>query len=282
MATIGDVFGMLGDMFQNQLMLRLVASAIIVLVGLFLVALSRKVFERIARARSKDRKTIENTQKMIEISIIIVTIFLVIYVLTQQTIIVLFLLGVLLVLIGASWEVVANLAAYYVILMNQRPSKGDYVAVHGFAGRVRDITPFFTLIDNDESVQAVPNRLLLGKGVTVFKEPSIVTVAVRVWGFEDPEVVESLLSVIRSRLLETLKDAIAVPGEAELYIDEITMDGVVIKIDVPMPGYPIKPNKRKIALLLREVAAALKETGYSFSVSVEKPNGMQARWRTIA
>jgi len=282
LATVEEVFRFVGDMFQNQLLVRIVVSLLIILIAMLIILLLRKLFDRISRVRAKDRKTIENTQKMIEISIIIVTLFLIIYVMTQQTIIVLFLLGLLLVLIGASWEVVANLAAYYVILMSQNPSKGDYVAVNGYVGRVREVTPFFTIIDNDESVQAVPNRLILGKGTTMFKEPTTVTIAARVWGFEEPEVVESIISILRSRLEEALKDAIAVPGEAEIYIDEVTMDGVVIKINIPMPGYPIKPNKRKISMVVQEVAAALRETGYSFSVTVERPNGMQTRWRPIA
>ena len=253
---------------SQEIIVRLLASLIILIISLLILIIIKNVLFRIAEARGRDRRAIENTYRMVKASLGIVTLFLIIFIITQQTIVAMFLLGVILVVLAASWEIIANTIAYYAILFYQVVERGEYVRIGPYEGIVRDITPLFTMLEDDFGVIAVPNRSVISHGRVLVREPVKVVFSLKVWGLDDPKALDNLLASIRDRLEPTLRAVSAIPGEVSMYIDEISGDSVSIKFEVLLPGP--KVVRARIESILKEVASFMWETGYSFSVAVER------------
>lgn len=275
-----DAYG-LGGLWSmikgNVIIQRSIESIILILTVAILLVIIRRLIFRVGRLSGADREALENTYKMIEISIIIITIFLVLFLLTQENIIVLFILGLILVIFAASWETIANVASYYAILLTQAVTLGEYVSLDDCEGRVRKITVLYTVIDGYSKVCTVPNRIFMSKLKSTVKEPINARFRIRIWGFEDVEVAEDITAKLKERIHDIAGSVTAVPGEARIYVEELSPDALTAVLILPHPGHRIQPEK--VGLIVRELASILKEYGYPFNISLERQNGGMARWK---
>ncbi len=253
---------------QNEYIVKIIVSIVIVLVGLVILAMIKGVFKKFESARISERATLENMYKIISMSVYILLVFIIIYVMTQQQIIVLFLLGVLLIILAASWEVIANLAAYYALLASRALTRGDYIIIEpNIEGKIKEITPLFTVIEGETKVYTLPNLYILKHGKTTVREPIKVNLVIRVWGFEDPDALTGIKRLVEEKVARIGRDLMAIPEMPRAIIDEISVDGATLRVAVSLPG--TKPNTVKISRLLEELAVSLKETGYSYTLTVE-------------
>jgi small-conductance mechanosensitive channel len=265
---LSSLYESLTMLSENKVVVRIIVSIIILLVGLVILVMIKGIFKKLESRRVTERAALENMYKIIYGSLVLTLLFIVIYVLTQQQIIVVFLLGVILILLASSWEVIANLAGYYALLASRNISRGDYVIIPpDMEGRVREITPLFTIIDGDKAVYSVPNLTVLRKGIVSLRDPITVYLIVRVWGFEDPDALASLKEVIEEKVTATARNVLASPEKARGAIEELSVDGATIRIPLKVPGP--RPNTLKISELIEELAVALKDTGYSFNINFE-------------
>ncbi len=257
------------NILKNQYIMRIIISIIIIIIGYIFLALVKGIFKKIETSRAAEKTTLENMYKLLYISIIIILLFLIVYVITEQSVIVLFLLGVILILLASSWEVTANLAAYYALLLSRSVQRGDYIELpEDISGRIRQITPLFTEIEDENRVYMVPNLKLLRHGKTTVKEPIKVEVEIRVWGFEDPDTINNILEILKDKIAMAGRNVLALPEAASLIVEEVSVDGVSIRAELRVPGP--KPNKAKLGRLMQELAVTLKETGYSYSLVIAR------------
>lgn len=256
---------------------RILGSLILIILILILLNIIKRLIFKIGGLSGADQKAMESTYKVIELSMFIITLFLVLFLITQQSIIVEFILGVILVILIASWETIANVASYYAILLSQAVTVGEYVSLEGCEGKVRKITILHTIIDSYSKVCMVPNRIFLSKLKSTVKEPVHAKFRVRIWGFEDVDVAEEIITKLKERLYDIAGSVTAIPGEARVSIEELSPDAVTASLILPHPGYRIQPEKT--GLIIRELATILKEYGYPFNISLERQNSGIARWK---
>ncbi|MEB3806345.1 MAG: mechanosensitive ion channel [Desulfurococcales archaeon] len=262
----------------NVLLARTLEAIVLIVIILLFLGVVKRLLSRLGRLSGADQRSLENTYKIIELSTLIITLFLALYLLTQQTLIALFILGIVLVILASSWETIANIASYYAILLSQLATIGEYVVVDGCEGKIRKITVIYTIIDGGYKVCSIPNRVLLSKIKSAIREPVHIKFRIRIWGFEDVEVAEEIMAKLRERLQDVVGSITAVPGEARVYVEEISPDALTASLLVPHPGYRVQSEK--IDLVIRELASILKEYGYPFNISLDRSNG--GRWREIA
>jgi len=267
LVSIETIMGAAQEAVGNPIVVRLLVSLGIILASIVALEVAKRILLGLAGGRLLEKRAAENTFRMVKATIGAIAFFLILYVLTQQAIVVAFALVIFVVVMGASWELIANFMSYYAILLYQLVSRGEYVEIGEYSGRVRDVTPLFTILEDERGVYAVPNRLIVSRGRKLRKEPVPVVISLRVWGLEEPQSLEDLIVKMRERLEPALRSMAAVPGEVKFYIDEVSADGVAIKIEVLMPGPRV--SKAKLDSVLREIASFMWSTGYSFSVSVE-------------
>lgn len=262
-------------MQHNIYLARLLESLFIIIAGIIFIYIIRKIFEKISTTTGVDTRSVNNMYKLIKTATSIVIFFLVLYTLTQASVIVLFILGIILIMIAASWEVIANVAAYYVVLINRRIGKGDLIEIEynnmRIIGRIREINPFFTTIESSKGVFSIPNLALLRYPSRTPGPTGELTINVRIWGVDDPDTIRSIVRRLEDEIAVLSRPIVPSPRHlrVHLLIDELSNDSVSLRVVIPLPSQEV--NREKFNRLLEDLAVTLKETGYSFSISLPLP-----------
>ena len=262
-------------MQHNVYLARLLESLFIIIAGIIFIYIIRKIFEKISTTTGVDTRSVNNMYKLIKTATSIVIFFLVLYTLTQASVIVLFILGIILIMIAASWEVIANVAAYYVVLINRRIGKGDLIEIEynnmRIIGRIREINPFFTTIESSKGVFSIPNLALLRYPSRTPGPTGELTINVRIWGVDDPDTIRSIVRRLEDEIAVLSRPIVPSPRHlrVHLLIDELSNDSVSLRVVIPLPSQEV--NREKFNRLLEDLAVTLKETGYSFSISLPLP-----------
>ncbi|MEB3780081.1 MAG: mechanosensitive ion channel [Desulfurococcales archaeon] len=258
----------------------IIYSLIVIILSLIFLAVYRRILLRLVESRVLDRVYYDRIYRVTQLVVAIIAFLAVIYYMTGEHVLIYIIAGLVIIIAASSWEIIANIVSFYVILFSRLVTRGDYVMLpNGSHGRVREITLLYSLVETPQGVYAVPNLEFVRRGRLQFKEPSYIRVTIRIWGFEDPEVVEDLRSIVHNTIEEASREVLAHTGAIRVYVDEISMDSVVLKAVIPVPGP--RPNIARLTSMLIELANALKETGYSYTIGFEMPEGYEQRWRSV-
>ncbi len=260
--------------------LDIIYSLIVVILALVFLAVYRRILLRLVESRVLDRLYYDRIYRVTQLVVAIIVFLTVGYYVTGEHTLVYIIAGLVIIVAASSWEIIANLVSFYVILFSRLVTRGDYIMLpNGSHGRIREITLLYSLIETPQGVYAIPNLAFIRSGRLQFKEPSYVRINIRVWGFEDPEVVDDIRAVVQSTIEEASREALAHSGAIRVYVDEISMDSVVLKAVIPVPGP--RPNVARLTTMMVELANTLKETGYSYTIGLETMEGYEQRWKSI-
>jgi hypothetical protein len=264
----GSLIEYLDMIFENTYITRLIVSLIIIIIGIITLYLIRKILDKIKSSPGIDERSVENLYRLIKSALTIILAFLILYTLTQQQAIVFFIMGTILIMMAASWEIIANASAYYVILVSRRFGKGDRISIGEITGNIDEITPFYTVVRSEDGVYNIPNLKLLRNAVKLQSESVRTTIKIRIWGIDDPEIARSIIQRIEEEITSLSKPLVTSPRHTQIsaVIDEISSDSVSIHINLPVPGP--RPNRKKFNRLIQDLAILLKETGYSYSITI--------------
>lgn len=277
----GSLLSQLWDHVSGGTLLgRLLESLVLVLVVALILALAKRVIVKICELSGVDRRTAEDTYRLVELSVAAITVFLVLYMLTEQQVIAYLVLSLVIVVVAASWEAIANVAGYYALILSKPVKLGEYVTVAGCEGKVKRITLLYTLVEEKDTSCSIPNRLFLSTAKTSVKEPVYARVKVRVWGFEGVDVAEGIVSKLEESLPGIVGGVTAAAGEARIHVEELGYGSVTAIITVPIAGYRVQPER--MDEVVRGLAAMLKEHGYPFNVGLETQDGGPARCKMHA
>ena len=269
----GGLIAYLREVYQNEIIVRLVASTVILIISVLILYVVRKLLTKLKSSRiAADTRSIDNLYKLIKSAILIITLFLILYILTMQQVIVYFILGIILIILAASWEIISNISAYYIILLTHRFGKGDLIDINGVVfGQIQEINPIYTFIMGDDGLYAVPNVFLIRRAARIPREPVYMTLDVRVWGIDDPESAKLLRQRLESEIPGLVKSITTRPKhfQAEAQVLEVTSDSITLRFSIPLPGP--KPNPKKLSRLAEDLAVILNETGYSYSIILRPP-----------
>ncbi|MCE4613805.1 MAG: hypothetical protein F7C07_08285 [Desulfurococcales archaeon] len=269
------------DEIGLRIPLAIVYMLAVILISLLALSAVKGLLNRLVSQRLLETAHKERLEKIAELTVLIALLIVLGYIATGSPLLVYIFLAMIVIILASNWEIIANMASYYVMLLTRMVSRGEYIMLPGGPhGWVREITPLYTLVENTHAIYAVPNLRIVRNGKLHVKEPITIRVSVRVWGFEDVEAVTVVEGVVKETIEDWGRDVVAQMGGIRVYTDEISTDSVVIKAQLPVPGPTV--NLAKMSHLLKELANALKETGYSFNISLEQPEGFEQRWRVIA
>jgi len=185
--------------------------------------------------------------------------------------------AIVIVLIVASWDYIINTIAYFFLLSTHYISQGDYVVIgNGIEGRVREITSFYTIVEEKGKVRHVPNRDLITKGFAVVSEPSYVRITVKVSGLSGPEDVDEIKHGIENALsmktgdLFSLHHGTGISPVFKVYPKIIGNDSAVLTVEVPIPSPSPHLIMKRISSLIYPIASILRDSGYNFTVEIEE------------
>ncbi|GAB6148422.1 hypothetical protein [Stetteria hydrogenophila] len=264
------------EILSNELLSRLVlATASLIAFTLFLYAY-RGVLRKMVEAGRLSEEASARLYKIMEPVVIVLILITIAYLLTQSRSIIAFTAGVALLVLAASWQVMANFIYYYIVLFMGYPKKGDLIIMSdGRAGRIEDLRPMGLVLSGVGPARRwyfIPYRELFSQGFTIAGDVCIVRVRVTVEGVT-PDMLDAVRDIIERRALE-VRSQISVAPQAEralrLYLEEITGNSatfVVTFVTTQMVG-----REYRLVPILHLLALALREAGYTkFRVSLERP-----------
>ncbi|MCE4605408.1 MAG: mechanosensitive ion channel family protein [Desulfurococcales archaeon] len=252
----------------------------LIIIILFLMVYKR-ILNRLVNIRVLDRVYYEKLYRVTELAVFIVAILAITYYITGENILVYVIAGMILIVAASSWQIIASLVSFYILLFSRIVNRGDYIILPGGPqGRVRDINLLYTVLETPHGVYAVPNLEIVRQGRLLLRDVSQMRIVVRIWGFEDPSIVSDLRLKIAEVLEERLSEVAIHGAIPRIYVDEVSMDSVTFKAVIPVSGP--RPNLSRLSDILVVMANSLKELGYSYTITLEHTEGYEQRWRTVA
>ena len=263
-----------------EIPLTLINIIVTILVILVLLAAYRRILKRLVDIRVLDRVYYEKLYRVTELALFIVALLSITYYVTGEHAVVYVIAGMILIVAASSWQIIASLVSFYILLFSRLISRGDYVILPGGPqGRVREINLLYTTLESPNGVYAVPNLELVRRGRLLLKDTTQLRIVVRIWGFEDTSIITDLRLRVAEVLEEVARSITIHAATPRVYIDEVSADSVTMKIDLPVSGP--RPNMARASDVIMALANALKELGYSFTITMESVEGYEQRWRAV-
>ncbi len=265
---------------QGDIAWRLVLSFSVVIGGLIALRLFQGMLSGLVQARVIDRSSKDTIYRITKAAVYMAIILTIIFIFTGSTFVMALLLVGFFGVIIASWDIIANLASYYIIIGLRLVGQGEYLVLpNGVHGKVRDIKPLHIILESPHGLYSIPNITIIRDGVLQRRETFSFRVTVRVWGLQDVHHIENVKEIVRSVVSMRAKELLESMTKPGLFIDEISDDSITVKIVINTPG--ARPRLEKLSQLIVELSKRLRESGYSHTITFETPEGYGQRWRTV-
>ncbi len=259
---------------------KLVLSLSVLIGGLIALRLFHGMLSGLVQARVIDRSSRETIYRITKAAVYLAIILTIIFIFTGSTFVMALLLVALFGVIIASWDIIANLASYYIIIGLRLVGQGEYIVLpNGIHGKVRDIKPLHIILESPHGLYSIPNITIIRDGMLQRRETFSFRVTVRVWGLQDVHHIENVREIVRSVVSMRAKELLESMTKPNLFIDEVTDDSVTMKIVINTPG--ARPRLDKLSQLIVELSKRLRESGYSHTITFETPEGYGQRWRAV-
>jgi len=262
---------------ETKLVIKLIAIFVAFIIVAIVLREYHKHLEKMAATRTIESGAVEKLYKFVAFITIIIFLVVVSYALTKSEAAWITIAAIVVILVVASWDYIINSIAYFFLLSTRYISQGDYVVIgNGTEGRVREITSFYTIVEEKGKVRHVPNKDLITKGFAVVSEPSYVKITVKVSGLSGPEDVDEIKHGIENALsmktgdLFSLHHGTGISPIFKVYPRIIGNDSAVFTVEVPIPSPSPHLVIRRISNLIYPIASILKDSGYNFTVEIEE------------
>ncbi len=276
MMALSTVEGTLSQIFSNELFIRLLLILVVFIVAIVILKEYHKHLEKMAATRTIESTAIEKLYRIAVTITAIILVVIIAYTLTKSEAAWIAAAIITAVIVFASWDYIVNILAYFFILSTHYVSQGDYIIVgNGIEGRVREITSFYTVLEEKGKVKHIPNKDLISKGFTIVGEPSFVKINVKVSGLSGPEDIDEIKHAIENSLsmktgdLFSFHQGMQVSPMIRVYPKTIGSDSAIFVVEVPIPSPSPHLVLRRISSLIYPIASVLRDSGYNFTVEIE-------------
>jgi small-conductance mechanosensitive channel len=253
----------------------------VVLAALAMLLLSRRFVEGLVRARVIDPGSKEYAYAITRNLILVGALLLAVYVATgSQFLMILVAIGAT-ALLFSSWDALSNLVSYYIILGSKMVSRDEYLVLpNGIHGKVKEIKPFYIVLENRYGYYMVPNSQIVRSGKLTRKEMSYFRLSIRLWGLSDHSLIERVKERIQEEVYTALREvAYKYARKPSVVIDEISEDSVTLRVVISLPDP--EPRPERVSELIMSLSSKLREAGMSHTITFEEPEGYEQRWAAV-
>ena len=261
--------------------IKAVEIVVLAIITLVLLGAAKGFFRGLVRAKVLDPGSLSYVYPFTRNLILLAALLVAVYILTgSRFLLILATVGAAAVLLS-SWDALANLISYYVILGSRMVSKDEYIVLpNGIHGKVKDIRPFYILLENRYGYYMVPNTQIVRSGKLSRKELSYFRLSVRLWGLTDQPYIERIKVMIAEEVEQALRElAYGSMASHSILVDEISEDSITLRIIFSTQDPEPKPEK--VSQLIMELSSRLRSKGISHSITFEEPEGYEQRWAAV-
>lgn len=259
------------------------AAEVLAIAVLAVIALwAAKGFIRgLALARVIDPGSVGYVYSLTRNILLVAAAMLMVYVATGSQLLMILVLIAVTATLFSGWDALANLIGYYVILGSRMVSKDEYIVLpNGIHGRVKEIRPFYIVLENRYGFYIVPNAQIVRSGKLTRKDMSYFRLSIRMWGITDHALIERMKENIREDLEAVLREMAYLSSTGyTILVDEISEDSVTFRVIFSLPDP--EPRPEKVGDLIMRLSMLLKKRGISHSITFEEPEGYEQRWAAV-
>ena len=232
----------------------LIEVAITLIIAYIILIMIKAFLSQLKRREVISSLVAEQVYRLVSLAIYSVTLVIIIYVFTSIQAIFYVILAVLVAVLLSNWHAIANIAAYYIILLSRELYKSSQIIempTLGIKGKINKLTPFVTEIKtSNNTIIHVPNYKFLTEPVvkysTAYSTVSL-TVEVDIPSSEDSlKVLRELEAQVR-KSIEQSRVTVR-PQEASIELIKVKNKRALFRIKIPVSGPAPRPSTINIIM----------------------------------
>jgi len=225
----------LRTIFSDKTIILLFDISIVIIVGVIIVKTINVILKRMVRKDVISQTVYEKLYNIVSIAIYAVILIILLSLLTGSEIMIYTLLGLIFLLLVSGYDVLANLIAYYAIILSKNIMVGSTITLDNITGKVREIKPLYIEIKGDTGdIIRIPNREIFKRHFLVHGTSYKVSVIVRLRNIASIEDAENMLKTV----LQKFKDAV-IASKPEIDVIKVSKESIEFMITV----YIASPEK---------------------------------------
>jgi small-conductance mechanosensitive channel len=232
-----------------------VEVAITLIIAYIILIMIKAFLGQLKRREVISSLVAEQVYRLASLAIYSVTLVLVIYFFTSIQAIFYVILAVLVAVLLSNWHAIANLAAYYIILLSRELYKSSQMIempTLGVKGKINKLTPFVTEIkSSNNTIIHVPNYKFLTEPVikysTTYSTVSV-TVEVDIPSSEDTLKTLRELEAQVKKSVEQSRAAVR-PQEVSIELIKVKDKRALFRIKIPVSGPAPRPSTVNIIMM---------------------------------
>lgn len=225
-------------------------ESLLIIVATYLLLLIAKFFlSKLQKRETVPSNVVEQVYRLLSLVLYSVMIVAILYTLTSAREVFYVLLVVLAAILFANWKLIADITAYYVMLLSRHGYRRGSPVVEiprlGVRGKIVEVTPLYTRVRGlDGSIFYVPNSVMIEEVVHQLVGIQT-TVAFKLRLRLDPEKkmadqVETLRRLIRKGVEES--HSTVRQQDMVIRIDKLSSDEMEVLLAVPIAGSEPRPS----------------------------------------
>ena len=252
-------------------------EALLIVIATYLVLLLAKFFlSKLQKRETVPSNVVEQVYRLLSLVLYSIMAVAILYTLTSAREVFYVLLVVLTSILFANWKLIADITAYYVMLLSRHGYRRGSPIVEmprlGVRGKILEITPLYTRVRGlDGSIFYIPNNVIIEEIVRQLASIQT-TVAFKLSLRLDPEKdvagqIEDLRKLIRRGLEES--HSIVKQQDVVIRIDRLSSDKMEVLLIVPIAGS--EPRSTTINNIIMHLYEALKDHSPTISLATLVP-----------
>jgi len=216
------------SIFSEPLISKIIYTGVTIILGIITIRIIGFALRRLVVKNIISRPAYDKLYSIISLAGYLFIIVILLAIITESPVMLYALAGILIVVFISSYDVIANVIAYYAIILGRPIIVGSTVTIDDATGKIRDINALYTEIKCDTGdIIKIPNREIFRKKILIHGVTHPVSVMITLKGMKDIREAEKLVKTA----IQEFKDAI-ITSKPDLYISKATNDKVEFKLTV--------------------------------------------------
>ncbi|BEP17018.1 hypothetical protein PYJP_03700 [Pyrofollis japonicus] len=232
--------------FSTELTEKLLESIIVLIIAFILVRFMKSLLSSLEQRNVISAILSEQIYRLLAISIYSIALIIITYIVTSVSVLLYFVLAVVIVILVANWHIIADVAAYYLLIAFRNVYQASLIELPrlGIRGRIVGSTLFHTRIRTPSGrLVYIPNHIMIAEPVIQAIAPQTVIpleVSVNTPSGNKHSPIEVIESIVRQAIRDSKMSTR--PQDAIIQIKSLEPSRTKIVVFIPVAGSEPRPS----------------------------------------
>ncbi|KSW11932.1 hypothetical protein CF15_03830 [Pyrodictium occultum] len=263
--SVNNVTNFLGKtviIVRTKLIPPLIEVIIVFVIVYLFLRLVKSILSRLQRREILPSVLSERIYKLIALITYVTTAIIIVYMFTSAPAVIYTLVALLIVVFLSNWNIIADISAYYVMLISKQSFRGASLIELprlGIKGKIIETSPLYTRIRTlSGKIVFIPNHIMVSEPVTQLTSiQSVVTLEVEV---NKPEIERgSPIEYIEKAIRTILAESRLATRPQDVVITVLSASSDRIKLEVRIPTMGAEPRPATVNAIIDNLYRGLAE-----------------------